>query len=327
MPEPSVLPIKFDSSGLIIQTNVSLKQKNWFRTGGNADFFCQPKNPLQFQHALTFAQQQKLPLFVLGEGANVLISDNGFAGLVIQPQLNNIEVISQDNKNVLIKAGAGARMHDVIEYCLKKNILGLEEFSGIPGTVGGSVYINIHYFNFLLDQFLIEADIIDKKTGCTKTVDREWFHFGYNQSRLHESAHFLLNATFSLKPSGAYETAYACGRHFEIIRQRTQRYPSSGTCGSFFRNFHDNEVDLVVNNKKMIYIAYYLDKIGVKGNLRVGDAIVSYQHANMIVNCGNATTNDIVQLVRTMQKLVKKNFGVIPQPECLLVGFDSYPLF
>ena len=80
------------------------------------------------------------------------------------------------------------------------------------------------------------------------------------------------------------------------------------------------------NNKKIIYVAYYLDKIGVKGHLRVGDAIVSHQHANMIVNQGNATSTDIITLARTMQELVQKEFGIIPQPECRLIGFKKNPL-
>lgn len=95
---------------------------------------------------------------------------------------------------------------------------------------------------------------------------------------------------------------------------------------AFFRNFHDHEVTLVSNGKKMIYVAYYLDKIGVKGQLTAGDAIVSYQHANMLVNKGNATSTDLINLARTMQELVNAQFGVLPQPECRLVGFSEYPL-
>ena len=90
--------------------------------------------------------------------------------------------------------------------------------------------------------------------------------------------------------------------------------------------FMTNEVTIESNGKKMIFVAYYLDKIGVKGALSVGDAIVSYQHANMLVNRGNATTQDIITLARTMQELVHKEFGIIPQPECRLIGFKEYPL-
>ena len=128
--------------------------------------------------------------------------------------------------------------------------------------------------------------------------------------------HYLLDATFKLKRATDIETSFAQGRRIEIIRHRESRYPRKNTCGSFFRNFLDHEVTLMSNGKKMIYVAYYLDKIGVKGQLLVGDAIVSYQHANMLVNQGSATSTDIINLARTMQEMVKKEFGITPQPEC-----------
>ncbi len=325
-PSSAHTPTTFLAPNELIKTNVGLKDKNWFRTGGEAKFFCSPQTAQEFQDALTFAQTHTIDIFVLGEGANVLISDEGFDGLVIQPQLHAITITNLDANNVRVTAGAGVRMHDLIVYCLERDILGLEEFSGIPGTVGGSVYINLHYFAFLLEHFLVSAHIMHKKTGTIENVDASWFNFGYNQSTLQQQKHYLLDATFNLTCATDLQTAYAQGRRTEIIRHRTARYPNSYTCGSFFRNFRDDEVTLISNGKKMIYVAYYLDKIGIKGNLRVGDATVSYQHANMIVNCGNATSADIIKLVRTMQERVREQFNVLPQPECLLVGFKEYPL-
>lgn len=305
-----------------IETNVSLKDKNWFKTGGNARYFAQPTTGQEFQEALVFAHSYSLDVFILGEGANILISDDGFDGLVIKPNLNAIEIINVNQ----VKAGAGVSMSTLITYCLDHNLLGLEEFSGIPGTVGGSVYINLHYFEFLLGQFLVNAEIIDKTTGQLFTVATDWFNFGYNYSKLHEGNFYLASATFSLRSCTELEAAFAKGRSVEIIRHRKQRYPNSNTCGSFFRNFTEQEVTLMSNNKKMIYVAYYLDKIGVKGQLKRGDAIVSYQHANMVVNQGNATSSDIIELVKEMQRLVLEQFGIVPQPECRLIGFKEYPL-
>lgn len=307
---------------LTIQENIPLHDKNWFRTGGPARFYAEPTDAASFAYALAFARERNLEIFVLGEGANILISDEGFDGLVIRPQIKS----TTHTPDAIVTTGAGVSMDTLIEYCLNNNILGLEEFSGIPGTVGGSVYINLHYFQFLLAQFLVSATVIERATGIVKTVDTAWFNFGYNQSALHDEKHYLVNATFKLTPATDIETAYARGRRVEIIRHRVSRYPSKNTCGSFFRNFHENEVTIESNGKKMIFVAYYLDKIGVKGALSIGDAIVSYQHANMLVNRGNATTNDIITLARTMQELVHKEFGIIPQPECRLIGFKEYPL-
>lgn len=309
-----------------ILSNVPLAEKNWFQTGGNARFFSAPTTAQEFADALEYTRENNLDVFVLGQGANILISDDGFDGLVICPQITSISRESIDDTTTRVTAGSGVTMHDLIEYCLDHNITGLEEFSGIPGTVGGSVYINLHYYDFLLAQFLESAQVIEHDTGAIIDVDTQWFNFGYNQSTLLAKKHYLLNATFNCTPASDVETAYARGRRVEIIRHRTKRYPSTFTCGSFFRNFLPDEVTLESNGKKMIYVAYYLDKIGVKGNLCVGDAVVSYQHANMLVNCGKATTQDIINLARTMQQKVLDEFGIIPQPECQLIGFKDYPL-
>jgi len=306
----------------MIQRSIPLNNKNWFQTGGPADYYAAPINAHEFAEAIKYAHNHKLPIFLLGEGANVLISDEGFKGLVIHPQLTQMEQI--DTKDV--RAGAGVSMNQLIEWCLDHQLLGLEEFSGIPGTVGGSVYINLHYFQFLLEQFLVSATVIERATGKILSVDRTWFQFGYNSSRLHDEEHYLVDATFALKSATDLEIAYARGRRTEIIRHRKARYPIAHTCGSFFRNFYEQEVTIESNGKKAIWVAYYLDKVGVKGALRIGGAAVSYQHANMIINENVATTSDIIAVARSMQKKVYQEFGIIPQPECRLIGFDTYPL-
>lgn len=322
-----------------IQQNIPLNDKNWFRTGGPAKYFYEPTTVDEFAQALTFAKDLNLAIFVLGEGANILISDGGFDGLVIRPMLKEIKIDSlhpsihfalqntQDERKKnetsnFVTAGSGVKFQDLINFCLANNLIGLEEFSGIPGTVGGSVFINIHYFEFLLEQFLVSAHVINKDTAEIIEVDNAWFNFGYDQSRLHQDDYYLVDATFKLKKVSDPEAAYAKGRRDEIIRHRVRRYPNAGTCGSFFRNFFDHEVSLKINGKKMIFVAYYLDKLGIKGTLRKGNAIVSHQHANMVVNCGNATSSDIIELTKTMRELVQKEFGIKPQPECQLIGFD-----
>lgn len=325
MPTPAICNNSFQGP-TFIQQNVPLADKNWFKTGGAARFYAQPRTEQEFRMALEFARSENLDIFVLGCGANILVSDEGFSGLVIRPCLNEMTITVGEENKILVTAGAGVTMPDLITFCLENNILGLEEFSGIPGTVGGSVYINLHYFEFLLEQFIVSAQVIDHATDEIQTVGTDWFQFGYNKSRLQQEDYYLVSATFSLTRADDLAVAFARGRHKEIIRHRSSRYPVKNTCGSFFRNFHDNEVTIVSNGKKMIYVAYYLDKIGVKGQLKHGDAGVSYQHANMIVNYGSATSADIIATARAMQELVYKAYDIIPQPECRLIGFKEYPL-
>ncbi len=311
----------------LIKKSIPLADKNWFGTGGSAAYFAAPKLVQEMQNAVRFARDQDLAIFLLGSGANMLVSDDGVDGLVIKPQIKEITHRDGDADCALVTAQSGVDLSDLITYCLAHNLLGLEEFSGIPGTVGGAVFINLHYFEFLLSHFLLEATVLDMQTNALQAVDNSWFSFGYNTSTLHEGNHILIDATFKLRKAiEVHERFYAMGRRDEIIRQRSKKYPTQNTCGSFFRNFHDDEVTYEVNGKKAIWVAYYLDKIGIKGELRIGDAQVSYQHANMIVNLGFATTDDIIGVARKMQELVAQAFGIVPQPECRLVGFKEYPL-
>lgn len=303
-----------------IHQNVSLKEKNWFHTGGNANYYCEPESAEDFKQALEFANSNSMPVFVLGEGANILISDEGFKGLVIHPILNKVEF-----SEGLVSAEAGVKFQDLIDLCLSKQIIGLEDFSGIPGTVGGSVYINIHYFDKLLSDFIVSAKIIDAY-GELKEVDKDWFNFGYDQSKLITEKFYLLEAKFTVKAVNEIETAFAKGRSDEIIRHRKMKYPYKNTCGSFFRNFHDGEINFEVNGKRIVNIAYYLDKLGVKGDLRIGNAVVSHKHANMIEALEGATSADIINLAKKMQELVRTAFNITPKAECQLIGFREYPL-
>lgn len=305
-----------------ILENISLDDKNWFKTGGKARFFTEPTSADEFSQALMWARKKQLKIFVLGTGANILISDDGFDGLVIRPRLTSF-VADQATKTVT--ADAGVDLYDLISHCFDAGLKGLEEFSGIPGTVGGALYINIHYFEFLLSRFIKSAEIIDLQ-GRVSTVDVSWFKFGYDTSRLFEQTHFVVSATFQLAAASELEIAYAKGRRDEMIRHRQQRYPYERTCGSFFRNFHSDEYAVAQSSKKLPFVAYYLDQLGIKGELRVGNAVVSHKHANMIETSPGATSSDVIQLARKMQEMVYIQFGLTPQPECQFIGFHEYPL-
>lgn len=309
-----------------IQSNVSLADKNWFKTGGSARWYAEPSTSEAFQQVLSFAHTHNITTMLLGHGANVLISDTGVDGLIVRPSLVDITIHDKDGRSAFITAGAGVSMPELINFCLDRNLAGLEEFSGIPGTVGGSVYINLHYFEFLLEHFLHSAQVIHATTGDVITVDPAWFCFGYNKSRLQEREYYLISATFVMAKVSDVQAAYARGRQAEIMRHRAKRYPTAGTCGSFFRNFSEHEVINARDEKRVPFVAYYLDKVGVKGSLVSGGAHVSHQHANMIVNTGSATSDDIIAVARTMQQRVYDQFGIIPQPECQLIGFKEYPL-
>lgn len=317
------------SRSFTIQENISLADKNWFGTGGLARYYCEPKAYLELQEAICFAASQKLAIFMLGEGANILISDEGFNGIVIRPKFTEI-ILHDETDYLYIQADAGVSFGELITFCLAHQALGLEEFSGIPGTVGGSVFINIHFFEFLLSKFLVQATVIEKTTGELRVVPQEWFNFGYNWSTLHKQDYYLVNATFKLKKATALEAAYAHGRSDEIARQRRYRYPTARTCGSFFRNFYEHEISTKAEQsavgKKIINIAYYLDSLGIKGKLSYGEAFVSPKHANMLITKPDARSHDVIMLARAMQELLYAHYDLKAQAECRFIGFEKYPL-
>lgn len=311
------------SSIILLKQNVLIGPQTWFGTGGAAEWYAEPKNVEEWQEALCFARVNALSITLLGEGANVLVSDEGIKGLVIRSAMQQCEV---DHATQTMRVGGGLSVQAAIDYALSEGLIGLEEFSGIPGTIGGAVYINLHYFEFLLSHFLLSARVISLKTGVVEEVSLSWFGFGYNVSRLLEKEYGLLDATFQLKAGNPCDVAYALGRRDEIIRHRQRRYPGGRTCGSFFRNFLTHELASVKNESQpVIYVAYYFERLGFKGRLKNKGARVSERHANMLVTLPDAMSHDVVELACAMQREVYEAFGLLPQPECQLLGFEQYP--
>ena len=303
-----------------IQKQVSLASRNWFKTGGKAAYFAEPTSKAALAEVLKFAAAKKLPIALLGEGANTLISDEGFKGMVISPKNTGIKILSE-KKAPIVRAGAGAAVDDVVNFALKHKAKGLEEFSALPGTIGGAAFINAHYFEYFLADFLVSATVCDYQ-GNFQTVDSAWFEYGYDVSKLHRENWIIWTVDLKLSKASEIETAFAQGRAFEIKRQRSRRYPQERTCGSFFRNFLPEEVPEGASKS----IAFYLDRLGVKGNLSIGGASVSRKHANMLETKKGAKARDIIALARLLQEMVFENFGLVPVPECRFLGFKKFPL-
>jgi UDP-N-acetylenolpyruvoylglucosamine reductase len=156
-------------------------------------------------------------------------------------------------------------------------------------------------------------------------VDSEWLQIDENKNKIENNNYCILNATFKLTKCSDFEREYAKGRSKEITRHRLQRYPYKGTCGSFFKNLNEKDIPFIINGKKIVNAAYYLENIGAK-NIKYGKASVSYKHSNMIVNNGNVKSSNIIKIAKKRQELVMKKFKLFLEPECKLIGLDKYPL-
>lgn len=325
---PPLLSRLFYSLPLCVERDVSLKKYNWFETGGSAKYLAQPQTIAAFLEVIRFAQSHALQVKILGKGANSLISDEGFNGVIIimPKEKPYYEYICQSYG--LLTLSAGDSIENAIHFIFEEaSLFGLEEFSGIPSSIGGALFINLHYFEFLISQFLEKATVYSIKEQKVEEVSPQWFCFGYDNSKLKEDKNYiLLNATFKLFRGTPLQIAYAKGRSKEIIRHRESRYPYQRTCGCFFKNFSAEQVSANHEGKKIIAAGYYLEQVGVKGNLKIGNSYVSSKHANMITHNGKGESQEIITIARIMQEKVFQQFSLVLEPECELIGFTQYPL-
>ncbi len=297
-----------------IRENVPLKEYTSFKIGGSARFFCEPMNDDDVIHAMSFAKENSLPLFVMGLGANILVSDDGFEGLVIRQR--NAHISIEENA---VTAESGMSIEELINATLDKNLVGAEDFSGIPSSLGGALYINLHYFDAFIANFVREGLILNKKTLETKWVGTDWFEFGYDNTRLkRDRDYMLLKAKFEFNKVDDYMKHEAIGKSKEIIRTRCYKYPSEPSVGSIFQNLTTEEQKQFVLPTRSV--AFLIDVCGLKGT-RVGDALLSHRHSNMIINVGNAKAQDVIELADIIKDKVKERFGAELRFEVQLVGF------
>jgi UDP-N-acetylmuramate dehydrogenase len=297
-----------------IQEKVTLKPYTAFKIGGPAQFFCEPMNSDEVIEALSFAKENNLPAFVLGLGANILVSDSGFQGLVVRQRNETISI-----KDNFIIAQAGAVVESLINTALAENLIGFEDFSGIPSSVGAALYINLHYFDAFIANLVRSALVLNKETLKVRDVDSSWFNFNYDNSKLKtDEYHVLLEAKFELKKVDDYTKHEAIGKSKEIIRTRKYKYPSEPSVGSIFQNLNSEEQKQYGLPTRSV--AYLIDVCGLKGT-RVGDALLSHRHANMIVNVGDARAEHVLELAQIIKEKVKERFGADLRFEVQLVGF------
>ena len=290
-----------------IQEHVALSPYTTFHIGGPADIFITATTLDDLVEAVAYAKKKGVPYFVLGTGANILVGDKGFRGVVIK---NDAKAYVLE-ENVLM-AESGAVMSDLIGFTAKKGLSGLEHFSGIPSTVGGGLWQNLHFLSpdrtktMYIEEFLREAEILTEE-GERKIVDTSYFNFGYDTSILHTKKDVVLSATFQLTPKNEAEIENVIDAN---LKWREEKHPQNAThcsAGSIFKKVEN------------LGAGRLIEQVGLKGH-QIGGAQISDKHANFIINTGNATANDVVQLVELVKEKVRAQFNVEMQPEISFVG-------
>lgn len=285
------------------QTGVSLAAFTTYKIGGPADFLLQPRDDAEFAAAIRWCRMEGLPLTVLGGGSNVLIADAGIAGAVIlTDQMRHLEA-GPDG----IDAGAGAVMDAVCLLAARHGLAGLENFYGMPGTLGGAIYMNARCYERAISEVLVHIRVVDG-TGCPDQLAASDGGFAYKTSRFQGQPEWITSARLGLTPGAEPARLLERMEEFRLKRLSKGQY-AFPNAGCVFKN--DPRAGVVAGR--------VIEACGLKG-FRVGEAEVFQQHANFVVNLGRATAEDVAAVLRHIQRVVRDRTGIQLEREVQLLG-------
>ncbi len=280
-----------------------MDRHTWFAIGGPADLYVAPGDLEQLQTVCRIAHDEGLPRFVLGAGANILVSDRGIRGVVVD--LGRLVGIRIEGNRVA--AGAGVAMSDLAAETSGAGLAGLEGFFAMPGQVGGSVWMNARCYERSVSDCLESVDLLNDSLEVER-VPRGQGDYSYKRSPFQGREGVILGATFGLQPGASPEALRA--RMSEIRADRERKGHFIHPCaGSMFKN----------NRAFGMPSGRLIDSLGFRGR-RIGGAMVSELHANIIVNAGRATAAEVDALAREIEIKVKETYGFELEREVLLVG-------
>ena len=282
-----------------IKKNEPMKNHTTFKIGGMADEFCEAESIDEIIRLIDYAKDKKIPYFVIGNGSNVLVSDKGIRGLVIKISgaFSEFEVLGD-----IISAKSGALLSTLARAAQKNSLSGMEFASGIPGTLGGALYMNAGAYGGTMAGIVKSVTYL-KDGKITKLEDG--FNFGYRKSIFADICAVILEAELRLKAGDAAEIR---AKMEEYKQSRTEKQPLNlPSAGSVFKRPQGH------------FAGRLIEDAGLKG-YKIGGAEVSEKHAGFIVNTGDATAEDVLSLIKHIQKIVKAEFGVELETEVKLMG-------
>jgi UDP-N-acetylmuramate dehydrogenase len=293
-----------------LSRDVHLAPYTTFKIGGPADLFYRANSANDLANAVLAARETGVPMFVLGLGANVLIGDRGFRGLVIKNEARAVSWTADGR----VRAESGATMAELIPQAVNRGWSGLEHYVGIPSTVGGAVWQNLHFLSpaparertMLIEEVFESAELLTAE-GTRQTVDRAYMQFAYDFSVLHVRADIALAVTFALSPKAPAEMHRILQ---ENLSWRGGKHP--------WLEYHPS-IGSIFKKIEGVGAGRLIDQVGLKGH-RLGGAQISHIHANIFVNLGGATAADVLALIRLAQDKVRDGTGYQIETEIGLVG-------
>ena len=300
---------------MILFENEPMSKHTSFKVGGPARFFVKAETVEDLKAAMTLGREKGLPYFILGNGTNLLVSDKGFDGIIVTlaGEFSTIE----DLGNGAFKIGAAVPLGRFARTTLKQGYAGIHKLAGIPGTLGGAIYMNAGAYGQEIGCCCTTATVLDCD-GNIREVSNADCGFGYRQSIFQKNKATILSATFQL-PAASAQGKTANDLEVELTECMAKRKATQPlnmpNAGSTFKRLTTGAAD----TPTQIAPGYYIEQAGLKGH-RIGGAEVSTLHANFIVNAGGATAKDIKELSEFVQARVAEKFGIELKREIILLG-------
>lgn len=289
-----------------VTIDADMSQHTSFKAGGKADLLVAPQDYEGLKAALKLAAQSGERYYILGNGTNILVRDGGYKGIVIKTMdaLKEIAVVDEEE---LVIAQAGALLSKVAKTAAQHMLSGLEPVSGVPGSIGGAAYMNAGAYDGEMKDVITDVRLISRDGEREYTLSVDEMDYGYRHSVLYDTGDIVVSVMMKLKTDDPHKIF---DRMNEYAERRNSKQPvDKPSAGSFFKR------------PTGYFAGKLIQDAGLKG-LAVGDAQVSPLHSGFIVNNGNATATEIIDLMRIVQARVKAEFGVDLEPEVRIIGTD-----
>ena len=286
-----------------IYINEPMSKHTSFKIGGPADVFIKVDNIEELKEILDLSKKNQIPLTIIGNGSNLLVTDKGIRGITAKLNLKDIEIKNENNKQI-IKVEAGVPVGLLAQKLLKEEITGFEELSGIPGTIGGAVIMNAGAHGKELKDILKKVTAMDYNGNIHEFTNEECL-FSYRNSRFQKEKYIILQATLELEKGNSTEIKEKMDEYMQFRKEKQPiEYPNAG---STFKRGED------------FVTAKLIDEAGLKG-YKVGGAQVSEKHAGFIINKKNATAKDVIELTDYIKEKIEEKFGKKINLEIQIIG-------
>lgn len=289
--------------GCIVLKDELLSKHTTFKIGGPTDLFIKIFNMNSLKQILNYIRENNIPFFSIGNGSNLLVSDSGFRGVVLKldGDFNRIRLMS----GTKITCGCGASLAKACVFALNHSLSGLEFAWGIPGSCGGAMFMNAGAYNKDMAVLLEKSTHITPE-GCIETITYDEMNLSYRKSIYSDKDYIIISILLNLTSGDQSEIR---SKMYSNIASRKLKQPLDyPNCGSVFKRPGNG-----------FYAGALIEKCGLKGR-SIGGAAISYKHAGFIINTGNATCKDVIQLINIVKEEVYKNSGILLECEVKIIG-------